>query len=489
MAEDSNLLEGYQAISEADQKKANTFFERGLSVANSGQFEYAIEMFLQGLNVDPENTDAHQQLRDISLKRKASGGKDLGMFEKMKLRAGIAKGKDNKANVLTAEKLLAYDPGNTDNMMAVFENAFQAGFYDTVLWIGQIALKANSDDKKPDFNKYIKLKNIYATLQVYDRAVEACQYAAMLKPDDMDLTTELKNLGAQHTMSKGGYGKSKSFRDSIRDKEKQQQLMESDKDVHSSDFLRRQVADAETEYNADPNEVGKIMKYVEALVKTESPEYEQRAVDVLQQAYERTNAFRFRFRIGQIRMMQMSRRERELLKEVRANPSDAALTSEYKEFQREKAELELDEFRMAAENYPTDMTFKYNMAARLFALGRYSDAIPVFQTARQDPKYRVDAAIALGRSFLSAGGYVDEAIDTLRDIINDYELKGDPKSKEMYYWYAVANEQKGDSATALKAYSQVAQWDFNYRDVQARVKRLRGTGGATNGNGGGGSPI
>src|SRR5678816_1498515 len=56
-------------------------------------------------------------------------------------------------------------------------------------------------------------------------------------------------------------------------------------------------------------------------------------------------------------------------------------------------------------------------------------------------------------------------------------LKGDEKSKEMYYWYARALEEKGDIPSALKAYSQVAQWDFNYRDVQGRIKRLRGTGG------------
>jgi hypothetical protein len=37
-------------------------------------------------------------------------------------------------------------------------------------------------------------------------------------------------------------------------------------------------------------------------------------------------------------------------------------------------------------------------------------------------------------------------------------------------------EQQGDRAVAVKAYSQVAQWDFNYRDVQGRIKNLRGGG-------------
>jgi hypothetical protein len=48
---------------------------------------------------------------------------------------------------------------------------------------------------------------------------------------------------------------------------------------------------------------------------------------------------------------------------------------------------------------------------------------------------------------------------------------------EMYYWWGRALEQIGDRATAQKAFSQVAQWDFNYRDVQVRIKNLRAGGG------------
>jgi hypothetical protein len=43
----------------------------------------------------------------------------------------------------------------------------------------------------------------------------------------------------------------------------------------------------------------------------------------------------------------------------------------------------------------------------------------------------------------------------------------------MHYWYARGLEQKGDIQSALRNYSQVAQWDFNYRDVQTRIKQLR----------------
>jgi len=168
--------------------------------------------------------------------------------------------------------------------------------------------------------------------------------------------------------------------------------------------------------------------------------------------------------------------ERSKREEAHKNAGDPALQKELKELQRFRAEEELKEFQLWSENYPTDSKIKYDVATRMFVLGMFNEAIPAFQQVRTDPKYRTDAAIALGRSFLEAG-YVDEAVDTLREVIETYVNKGDLKSKEMYYWWARAVEQQGDRAVALKAYSQVAQWDFNYRDVQSRIKNLRSGGG------------
>ena len=211
----AELPQGYQNIPEDDRKKAQVFFDRGAAVAGTGQFEYAIEMYLQGLGIDPENTDAHQQLRDISLRRKASGGKDLGMFEKMKMRSSRAK--DDKQAMLTAEKLLAYEPSDTGSMLTLMEAAHKAGFYDSVMWIGNHLQQANSSASKPDFNKFIKIRDIYKALGQWQEAVAACNLAARMRPDDMDLQRELKDLGAQLTMVQGKYAGGGSFRGSIRD--------------------------------------------------------------------------------------------------------------------------------------------------------------------------------------------------------------------------------------------------------------------------------
>ena len=465
----AELPKGYRVIPEEEQAKAKVFFDRGNSVAGTGNYEYAIEMYLQGLNIDPENVDAHQTLREFSLKRKASGGKDLGMFEKMKVKTNSA---DEKANMLAAEKLLAYDPGNTARMLQVTQSALKAGFFDTVMWAGAITMRANAESKKPDYPTYIALKNVYKELERWKEAADAAKFAAELRPDDMDLAAERKNLDTLNTMDQGKYGKAKSFRDSIRDMDSQRKLLDQDKDVRSDDLMTRAIKEAEAEWTAEPNEPGKLSKYVDALLKTERPEEENRAIEVLEEAYDRTKQFRWRQRVGQIKIAQLNRMDRSMRDELAKDKNNAELKQRYAEFSREKAETELGELTQWVEAYPTDTRFRFEMAKRLFLLGRFDEAIPVFQHVRNDPKYRVEATSFLGRAFLE-NKFIEEAVETLKASIDDYQLRGDEKSKDMYYWYGRALEEQPDTAAALKAYSQVAQWDFNFRDVQGRIRNLR----------------
>jgi tetratricopeptide (TPR) repeat protein len=236
--------------------------------------------------------------------------------------------------------------------------------------------------------------------------------------------------------------------------------------------MKRQLASAEAEFNAEPNEPGKINKLVDVLRKTESMEHENRAIEILEDAFKRTAQFRFRRTVGEIKLQQLDRMERTMRQELQKNPSDEGLKKQYQQFNRERIEERLKEHTLWAENYPTETIYRYNMAQGLFTLGRYDEAIPIFQTVRQDPKYKSEAGVLLGRAFMEAG-FMDEAVDTLREVTDAYQIKGDPKSIEMTYYYARSLEAKGETALAIKQYSQVAQWNFNYRDVQVRIKNLR----------------
>jgi tetratricopeptide (TPR) repeat protein len=461
--------EGYREVPVEDRAKAKVFFDRGRTVAGTGNFEYAIEMYIQGLTLDPDAVEGHQELRDISMKRKASGGKAIGFLDAMKLKRPT---NDDKTNMINAEKLLGYDPGNTDYMQSLLQAAEKAGYYDTVMWIGPILQRANADDKKPDYNKFIVLRDVYKKLKQWRLASDACHYALKMHPNDMELSTELKNLGAMDTMESAGYAKGGSFREQIKDMQKQSLLMTGDKDFADLDAQSAVIAAAEQEYKADPENPGKIAKLVDALEKTDHPDYEGKAIELLQQAFDKTKQFRFRQRIGQINMKQWARMERTKREAVIKDPKNQELRKDYTDFRREQLEFELNEFQLASEAYPTEMRLRFDMAKRLFLLEKFQDAIPVFQQARNDPKYRVEAGLGLGMCFYRAG-FLDEADDTFAVLIKDYTLTGDDRSKEMYYWRGMVLEQKKMFPEALAHYSKVAQWDFNYKDVQARIKRLR----------------
>src|SRR3954453_13311798 len=125
MSQVSDVAARYREIPEDDRKKAARFFDQGKKVSDTGNYDYAIEMYMQGLAIDPDAIDAHQALRDVSLRRKAQGGKAIGMVKALGMKRTT---KDEKQDMLNAERLLANDPGNTDHMAAMVKAALRAGF-------------------------------------------------------------------------------------------------------------------------------------------------------------------------------------------------------------------------------------------------------------------------------------------------------------------------------------------------------------------------
>ena len=327
------------------------------------------------------------------------------------------------------------------------------------------------ESAKPDFMKLQALKDVYKRIQDFKRALDVLAVAMRARPNDMNLSQELKDLGARATLKAGNYEEG-DFRKSMRDVAGQKKLMDQDKDIRSLDALTVAINDAEAAYAADPADNSRLTKLVDALRKTEQMEYENRAIELLDAKFKETKQYKYRQQIGQITIAQLARMERTLREEAGRNPGDAEAQKAYRGFLRDRAEQELRIFRETVENYPTDSSARFEMGRRMFLLGQFNDAIPVFQQAQSDPKFKSLARTLLGRAFLEAG-YVDEAADTLQGSIADHPTKGDEKSIDMHYWYARALEDKGDFQAALKMYSQVAQWNFNYRDVQARIKRLR----------------
>lgn len=121
--------------------RAAEYFRSARAAADRGRYRAAIELYLEGLRRDPDDVEAHRELRQIALRRRAVGGKRAGIFRQIRLRRRTP---SPLANLLHAEELLAYDPANIEWMVAAARHAAEARLEETAVWLREECRKATA---------------------------------------------------------------------------------------------------------------------------------------------------------------------------------------------------------------------------------------------------------------------------------------------------------------------------------------------------------
>ncbi len=459
----------------SDPRKARRFFEYARTVADTRNYDYAIECYINGLRHDPESLENHEALRQVGMKRKVAGGKPGGMMERNK----HSRGKTPLERMLGAEYLWAKNPSDGSLPLAVMEHAANAGFEEVAYWAGTFALAAVRAQKRPTKQTYLKIRDLYKQIEAYDKAVEACNAALSLDPNDGNLLNEVKNLDAERTMMMGRYGEEGDFRQSVRDEDKQRALEQDESLSQSDTSAEATIERARAESQANPEDYDRLMKLVRALTQKEEEESEEEAVQLLQQAYENTNEYRFKWQIGDIRMKQYKRKLRTLRQQLNQEPNRTDLQEELKRVANEQVQFEAREYEERARSYPTDMSIRYQLGRRQLIVGDYDNAIASFQEAMSVAKHRIASLRYLGEAFYRKGWY-DEAIDTFERGIKENPQADDKLGLDLRYFKMEALEQKARQERALEPAqeaadigSSIAQTNINYRDIRQRVDSIR----------------
>jgi tetratricopeptide (TPR) repeat protein len=444
-----------QENSAQDSAKAAAFFASADEAAEKNSFDYAIDMYLEGLRCEPDAVEeGHIKLHELAFVRQGKGGKKPTMMERMK----YLRGKTALEQMLNAEYLFAKDPDSLPFAEAVLKAAKAGGYKKTVRWIADLVFQANNSLAKPSFSTYVLLKDSYVSIDQLERAVAACQHAVRLKPENGEIVDEYKRLSAELTVARGHYDQEGDFRQSIKNRESQEKLHAQQAVIKTEDWRLSAVEEARRALAREPNLPSNIFGLAQALSELQSDEAENEAIELLEDAYERKGDFSFKRRAGQIKIKQLKRK----LRKVRT----AELSAELDNF-------ELEHYRLCAENYPTDLQVKYEYGVRLVESKRYDDAIPLFQEAQRDPRRKISAMGKIGLCFFMKGWYAD-AIDVFKRAVDSYEIKDDSVAKELQYNLGRAYEGQGEGEKALEIYRKIAQLDFAYKDVSQRVDKLRG---------------
>ncbi|MEK6674381.1 MAG: tetratricopeptide repeat protein [Planctomycetota bacterium] len=461
-----------------DKSKAQKWFLRARELGDKRQFDYAIEYFVNGIEFWPDAVEeACKPLHGCAVARRQTGGKKPGLKDSM---TRSMTDKDAKKAFLNSLWLFGHEPDNVSYIEGVARNAARLRAENVAFWAAGVCLKTLDSAPKSTLKSFLQLAELIEALgdraaarnespmavSAYQLGVESLSAARRRSSKDQALDEALRHMSTKLTILKGKYKDGAgSYRDSIVDNEEQRDLHDEQRSIQADERVDELVDKVQKEYEENPDDGAKVRTLIDLLCRREREEDERKAIEVLVFEFKRTGNYRWKLLADDIRMKQHGRKARELAK----SGDEAAI----KEQQVAQLRYELSVFKERSERYPTDNRIKFEYAVRNFKAGRFDEAIPLLQVARNDPKNRIVCEMYLGRCFFRKG-YHDQAIPTLESAIAGYDVQDDELAKSLLYWLARSQEGAGRTTDAKQTYGKLLQVDYNYKDVRARMDASRG---------------
>lgn len=450
--------------------RANEFYQKALAALERKNLDYAIEMFIQTLNVEPNFTKARQYLRATQMKQTESAGGLKRMFTGAKLQPLLTKAKmalqKNPTEAMTlAEQALTEDPKNSQALYLLAEAAEIAKLPETVVQTLETYARLNPRDVKP----LHWLARSYKETGQHEQARETYERLLQINPNDFEAQKGTKNSVADGAMAGGGWeDNTTSFRDKLKDKDESVALEQQSRMVRAEDMLDSLIKEKLAALAKEPDssliqrELGKLytqrenfdesLRYLEALYAKEGgtdPSLEKEIGD--------TKIKRLEHKIGQH-------------KKQLENASDAAaVTNEIAALETELEQLRLSEAQRLVERYPNDLMYHYELGTLYMKAGNIDGAVEHLQKSRGQPQRRVASLNNLGQCYQQMG-LPDMAVDTYNEAIAELPVM-DGLKKDLLYNLGNAYELMGDQEKSLAAFKEIAKVDFAFRDVREKIMR------------------
>ncbi len=462
-----------------DPRKAQSFFNHAKTVAEAANYDYAIECYVNGLRHDPENIIQHEALREVAKKRRVAGGKPAGALEKMKF-----SGKDPVEKMtLVAERFWAMKPLDPDTLVDFMKATVMAhipehglDMREVVVWLADLMLKERTFEKPVTLAHYITATDLLYAMGQFQPAVDACRLALTMDRNNPILQQRLKDVDTQRALVESQQkSEGKGSRGNLKDAEKQAELY-LDANMSLTDQQAEQhIANTLKAWQAAPDDVDLMRKYITALTKRETDKHDEIAAKVLKEAFEKTTQYRFKFELGDLRMRGYDRKTRELKKQLEGKPDSVEIKRAMHDNLRAKLLYEVGEFAERVKNMPTDRNMKYEYARRLLETGKIEEAIPLLQVAKSDPKLLTKANHMLGRAFIKQSWF-DLAISAFEEGLKGHATPSDALGLELHYSLmdakekqAVKNNDIKPLIEAQKHASFIMQNNIGFKDVRNRL--------------------
>ena len=449
---------------------ASDFHQKALAALERNNIDYAIEMFIQCLNIEPNFTKARQYLRAAQMKKTESAGGFKRMFAAAKLtplltKARMAVGKNPTEAMTLAEQALTQDPKNGQALNILAEAAENAQFPETVVQTLETYTRLNPRDTK----SLHRLARAYTVTDQHDLARDTYERLLQINANDFEAQKGMKDSTADSAMAGGGWEEAESYRDVIKDKDEAVTLEQESRVVRAEDVIANLIKGKLAALAQEPDnpviqrELGKLYAQQENF---------EEALRYLEGLYSKEGGSdsSLEYDIADIKIKRADAKLTEKKQQLKTNPVNAAaLENEIAVLETELDQLKIREAEHLIDKYPNDLAYRYELGVLYMRTGNIQGAVEQFQRSVGQPQRRVASLNYLGQCYQQMGLH-DMAIDTFNEAIKEIPSM-DGLKKDLLYNLGCACEVIGDQEKAVGAFKEIAKVDFGFRDVREKIMR------------------
>lgn len=459
-----------EKTTETINRTARELFQKAQAALERNNLDYAIEMFMQCLNSEPNFLKARQYLRLSQRKRHQSTSSFKRVFTAATTaptltKAKMAMAKNPQEAMSLAEEVLSQDPQHSQALILLAEAAEAAQMPETAIQTLEYLVQINPNDAK---GLHI-LARSYNAVERYEEARDIYERILRINPADFTAQKGVKDATARGAMQSGGWQEAKSYRDVIKDKEEAVALEQQSRMVRAEDMTENLIKEKLALLAREPDhpvlrlDLGKLYAqkgdYKTALSYLEKIMTEEGGAD---SSLEKT--------VFDIKTEMLSALIKEKQHQLTASPANAAaLENELKLLLDQRNQLELSNAESLVRRYPNDLMYRYDLGVLHMKTGNIPGAIEQFQRAVGQPQRRVSALNYLGLCFHQMGLH-DLAVDQFVKAIAELPMMDNVK-KEVTYNLGDTYAAMGDQEKAIAEFKKIAAVDFGYRDIKDRIIR------------------
>ncbi len=447
-------------------ERAQPLYKRATEAAHRQNYDYAIELMIQVLELEPAFLDGRKLLRSMQARQFQAQNIVSRKMASMKamteaVKAQVTLKKSSEQALVEAEKALNIDPTNATALSAAAEAAEAMELPETAAFLLESAVQQKPNDAKV----WKKLGALFVRSGENDKAYKAYARVLQLDPSDADAFKAMKDATAEGALKTGGWNDEGSYQDKLKNKDEAKALEQQSRVMKGEEVLANLINEAYEKLTKDPANLALARQL--ARLFAQNREFDN-ALSIFEQILQRQgNDSALEKEIADTRFKKIEAEIADKEAALEKTPDNATLKEELDKAKQVRNDYKLQECEKRVERYPNDLAFRYELGEHYFLRDNVKGAIQQFQLAIKNPQLRVSVLNYLGQCFLKQK-LMDIAIRQFMTAESEIPTMDDTK-KEVLYNLGCAYDLKGDKEKAGECYQKVYEVDMAYRDVAKRL--------------------